>query len=87
MTGTQYHSRMVVEPPFDGAVRVNAMTTDLVNRLQTEAPSEVRHTSYRDEGTSKTTEEKEDPEADIAKHTVEERRSWLSVGASLASIA
>ena len=62
---------MVAERRLDGAVRVNALTTDLINRWQAEAPSEVCHTSYRDEGTSKTTEEKEDLEADIAKHTVE----------------
>ena len=51
---------------------MNALTTDLINRSQAEALSEVRHTSCRDEETSKTTEEKEDLEADIAKHTVEE---------------
>ena len=72
MTGTQYHSHRVAERRFDGAVRVNALTTGLINRLQAEAPSEVRHTSCRDEGTSKTTEEKEGLEADNAEHTFEE---------------
>ena len=62
---------MVAERRFDGAVRVNALTTDLINRWQAEAPSELCRTSYRDEGTSKTTDEKEDLEADIANHTVE----------------
>ena len=64
-------SHLVAERLFDGAVRVNALTTDLINRWQAEAPSELCHTSYRDEGTSKTTDEKEDLEADIANHTVE----------------
>ena len=62
---------MVAERRFDGAVRVNALTADLIKRWQAEAPSEMCHTSHRDEGTSKTTEEKEDLEADITKHTVE----------------
>ena len=60
---------MVAEHRFVGAVRVNALTTDLINRLQAEALSETNHTSYRDEGTSKVTEKKENLEADDAKHS------------------
>ena len=44
---------------------------DLINRWQAEAPSELGRTSYRDEGTSKTNDEKEGFEADIANHTAE----------------
>ena len=51
----------------------NAAATELlklaVNRLQAEAPFEVRNTSYRDEMTSQATEKKEDLEADTAKHS------------------
>ena len=68
---TPYPSDMVAERRFDGAVRVDASATDLINRWQAEASSELCRTSYRDEGMSKTTDEKEDLEADIANHTVE----------------
>ena len=64
-------SHKEAERRFDGGVRVNALTTDMINRWQAEAPSKVCHTFYCDEGTSKTIEEKEDIEADIMKHTVE----------------
>ena len=51
----------------------NAAATELlklaVNRLQAEAPFEVRNTSYRDEMTSQATEKEEDLEADTAKHS------------------
>ena len=51
----------------------NGAATELlklaVNRLQAEAPFEVRNTSYRDEVTSQVTEKKEDLEADTAKHS------------------
>ena len=51
----------------------NAAATELlklaVNRLQAEAPFQVRNTSYLDEVTSQTTEKKEDLEADTAKHS------------------
>ena len=47
---------------------VNGLISDLLNGLQAEAPSEVRDTSYRDEGTSQATE-KEGLEADTAKHS------------------
>ena len=51
----------------------NAAATELlklaVNRLQAEAPFEVRNTSYRDEVTSQVTDKKEDLEADTAKHS------------------
>ena len=44
---------------------VNSLITDLTNKLQTKAPSESSHTSYRDEGTSKATEKKEYPFAKV----------------------
>ena len=65
---------------------MKALTMDLINRLQSEAPSEVRHASYRDEGTSKTTEEKEDLEADIAKHIIEEYTELQKLEAQEAKI-
>ena len=51
----------------------NAAATELlklaVNRLQAEAPFQVRNTSYLDEVTSQATEKKEDLKADTAKHS------------------
>ena len=43
-----------------------SLTSDLSDSLQAEAPSEQRDTSYRDEGTTKATEKKENLEADFA---------------------
>ena len=42
---------------------------DLISLLQAEASSEANQKSYCDEETSKTTEKKEDLEADVAKHS------------------
>ena len=61
---------MVAERRFDGAVRVNALTMDLIDRWQAEAPS-VCHTSHREKRTSKTTEGRISREAHISKHTIE----------------
>ena len=52
----------------DPGVRVNALITDLINRLQVEAPSETKLKSHHDEETLKA-KRKEDLEADIAKHS------------------
>ena len=61
---------MVAERRFDGAVRV-----DLINRWQAEASSEWCRTSYRNEGTSKTTQEKEDLKAKTELQMAEARRT------------
>ena len=62
--------------------KVKGLITRLINRLQAEAPSEVSCVSYRDEGTSKATEKKEDLEADIAK-----RFSELEASVSTSSVS
>ena len=48
---------------------VKGLISDLLNRLQAEAPFQVRNTFYRDEVTSQATEKEEDLEADTAKHS------------------
>ena len=52
----------------DWETDVKGLISDLLHRLQAEAPFQVRNTSYRDEVTSQATEKKEDLEADTAKH-------------------
>ena len=53
----------------DWETDVKGLISDLLNRLQAEAPFQVRNKSYRDEVTSQATEKKEDLEADTAKHS------------------
>ena len=50
-------------------VKVKDLITDLINRLQAGASSEMNQKSCCDEETSKATEKKEDLEADVAKHS------------------
>ena len=59
--------RALLANPF---AKVKGLITCLINKLQTEAPSEMSHTSYRDGETSMATE-KEDLEVDITKHSSE----------------
>ena len=53
----------------DWETDVKGLISDLLSRLQEEAPFQVRNTSCRDEVTSQATEKKEDFEADTAKHS------------------
>ena len=45
-------------------MKVKALVTDFINKLQAVALSEASQKSYRDEGESKATEEEEDLEAE-----------------------
>ena len=53
----------------DPFVKVKDLVMELISMLQAKALSEANQKSYCDEETSKTTEKKEDLEADVAKHS------------------
>ena len=56
----------------DPFVKVKDLIMDLISMLQAKASSEVNQKSYCDEEASKTTEKKEDLEADVARSIVQD---------------
>ena len=71
----QIDSRILLTTKFragageDPVVKVKALVTDLINKLQAGASSQASQQSNRDEEASKATEMQGDVEADFAKHS------------------
>ena len=66
-------STLIMQPQGAGnpLVRVKALITDLITRLQADSSSEIRHQSYYDEEMAKSAMKNEDLETQVATHSFE----------------